>query len=281
MASTYTSNLGIEKIGTGEQSGTWGDTTNTNFDIIDQAVNGIVSVNLTTAGTSGSPNTLPIADGAVGASSNGRNAFIEFTDSSDLGATAYVQLTPNDAEKIAIIKNSLSGGRALIMFQGTYNASNDLEIPNGVEVVVKFDGNGSGAVVSNAYSKLATEGLLVDGAINATSSGVVLTTASLQGSIRDEVYEVTISSNAATLDPANGGIQYVTLTQNVTFSESFSSGDAIMLRLAASNLYTITWPTTTWVTSSGNVPPTMAGSDVVVFWKEGSTLYAAYVGSYV
>ena len=43
MASTYTTNLGIEKIGTGEQSGTWGDTTNTNFDILDEAVNGIIS----------------------------------------------------------------------------------------------------------------------------------------------------------------------------------------------------------------------------------------------
>ena len=43
MPSTYTVNLGIEKIGTGEQSGTWGDTTNTNFDLIDQAVNGVVT----------------------------------------------------------------------------------------------------------------------------------------------------------------------------------------------------------------------------------------------
>ena len=35
MPSTYTTNLGIEKIATGEQSGTWGTTTNTNFDLID------------------------------------------------------------------------------------------------------------------------------------------------------------------------------------------------------------------------------------------------------
>ena len=54
MASTYTTNLGIEKIGTGEQSGTWGDTTNTNFDILDEAVNGIISVTLSSAGSSGS-----------------------------------------------------------------------------------------------------------------------------------------------------------------------------------------------------------------------------------
>ena len=35
MASTYTSNLGVEKIGAGEQAGAWGTTTNNNFDIID------------------------------------------------------------------------------------------------------------------------------------------------------------------------------------------------------------------------------------------------------
>jgi len=105
MASTYTVNLGIEKIGTGEQSGTWGDTTNTNFDLIDQAVNGAVAVTLASAGTSGSPNTLAITDGAA---SDGRNKFIDFNDGGDLGATAYVQLTPNDAEKLVHIRNSLS-----------------------------------------------------------------------------------------------------------------------------------------------------------------------------
>ena len=46
MASTYTSNTGIEKIGSGEQAGTWGTTTNTNFDIIDRALNGVVTLNI-------------------------------------------------------------------------------------------------------------------------------------------------------------------------------------------------------------------------------------------
>jgi hypothetical protein len=38
MASTYTANTGIEKIGSGEQAGTWGTTTNRNFDIIDDVI---------------------------------------------------------------------------------------------------------------------------------------------------------------------------------------------------------------------------------------------------
>ena len=48
MASTFTTNTGIEKPGVGEQSGTWGTTTNENFDIIDRALNGVTGIALTT-----------------------------------------------------------------------------------------------------------------------------------------------------------------------------------------------------------------------------------------
>jgi hypothetical protein len=158
MPSTYTTNLGIEKIATGEQSGTWGTTTNTNLDLIDTAVNGIVSITLASAGTSGSPNDLPITDGTA---SNGRNKFIEFVDGGDLGATAYVQLTPNDAEKIVHIRNSLSGSRSIIVFQGTYNASNDFEIPNGADVTLKFNGAGAGATVTDVNVDLTVTGATI------------------------------------------------------------------------------------------------------------------------
>ena len=126
MPSTYTLNNGIELIATGEQSGTWGDTTNTNLELLDAALDGQVTVTLPSAGTSGSPNTLAISDGAA---SDGRNRMVIFDDSSDLGATAYVQLTPNDAEKIIYVRNSLSGDRSILLFQGTYSASNDYELP--------------------------------------------------------------------------------------------------------------------------------------------------------
>jgi len=165
MPSTYTTNIGIEKIATGEQSGTWGVTTNTNFDIIDQAINGIVSVTLASAGDSGSPNTIAITDGSL---SDGRNKFIEFVDEGDLGATAYVQLTPNDSEKIVIIRNSLSGSQNLIVFQGTYSASNDFQVDNGKDVVLKFDGGGTGATVTQVFNDLVVGGLTA-GTLNPTT----------------------------------------------------------------------------------------------------------------
>jgi|GEM_PF-2315660 len=155
MPSTYTVNLGIEKPATGEQSGTWGDTTNVNFDILDQAINGAISITLASAGTSGSPNTLAISDGAT---SDGRNKWIEFVDGGDLGASAYVKLTPSDAEKIVFIRNSLSGSRSVILFQGTYDAGRDLEVPAGVDMVVKFSGGGATATTTDVFTKLrATE----------------------------------------------------------------------------------------------------------------------------
>jgi hypothetical protein len=125
MPSTYTTNNGIELIATGEQSGTWGSTTNTNLQLLDASLDGQVTVTLAATGTSGSPNTLPISDGSA---SNGRNRLVIFNDGTDLGGTAYVQLTPNDAEKIVYVRNSLSGSRSILLFQGTYNASNDYEV---------------------------------------------------------------------------------------------------------------------------------------------------------
>jgi hypothetical protein len=166
MPSTYTLNNGIELIGTGEQSGTWGDTTNTNLGLLDAALDGQVTITLGAAGSSGSPNSLPITDGTA---SNGRNRMVVFADGADLGATAFVQLTPNDAEKIIYIRNSLSGSRSVILFQGTYNASNDYEVPAGTTAVVYFDGAGAGAVAANVFNNAHFDAINVVGTVTATT----------------------------------------------------------------------------------------------------------------
>jgi hypothetical protein len=160
MPSTYTLNNGIELIATGEQSGTWGDTTNVNLALIDTALDGQVTITLASAGSSGSPNALPISDGSA---SNGRNRLVIFDDGGDLGATAFVQLTPNDAEKIVYIRNNLSGGRAITLFQGTYNASNDYEVPAGTTAVVFFNGGGAGAVAANVFNNAFFDSLRLGG----------------------------------------------------------------------------------------------------------------------
>ena len=144
---TYSNNLGITLIGTGQQAGTWGTTTNTNFELLDEAINGVVTLTLSATGSTGSPNDQTVADGT---SSTLRHKYINVTSGSDLGGTVYLRLLDNAVEKIAIIKNSLAGSQSLVLIQGTYDAANVLTLANGKTVVAKFDGGGSSATVVNA-----------------------------------------------------------------------------------------------------------------------------------
>ena len=95
--------------------------------------------------------------------------------------------------------------------------------------------------------------------------------------IRDTVYAL----SGTAFDATNGAVQTKTLAANTTFTDSLSSGDAIVLQLEAGASYTVTWPTMTWVTSGGNVAPALTAKDTLVFWKVSSVLYGAYTGSYV
>ena len=161
MPSTYTLNNGIELIGTGEQSGTWGDTTNINFQLVDTALDGQVSINLTSTGTSGSPNLLEISDGAT---SSGRNRLVIFTGTPGAAdADVFVRLDPNDAEKIIYVRNDLGGTRVIRLFQGTYSASNDYDVPQGTTAVVFFDGAGTGAVAANVFNNAFFDSLRLGG----------------------------------------------------------------------------------------------------------------------
>ncbi len=87
------SNLGFKLIDTGTEQGIWGVSTNTNFQYLDSAIVGAVTIPLTVAGSAASPNDLNVADFSE---SSGRNRIITFSSASDLGATTDVRVTPND-----------------------------------------------------------------------------------------------------------------------------------------------------------------------------------------
>jgi hypothetical protein len=204
MPSTYTTNNGLEKIGTGEQSGTWGDTTNLNFDILDQALDGLVTITATDTGSSGSPNTLPITDGTL---SDGRNRLIIITDGGDLGGSVYYQLTPADAEKIVFLRNSLSGSQDLILFQGTYNAARDLIVPAGKDVIIKFSGGGtSNAVVAPVFADLSLDAATIASAdINGgTIDGVTIGVTSVATVIN--VDNLKLDGNTLSSTDTNGNV---------------------------------------------------------------------------
>ena len=140
MASTYTANLGVEKIGSGEQAGTWGTTTNNNLDILDRAINGVGSISL-----SGTTHTLTTTDGTL---TDGGFRVLVFTGA--LGANNTVTITPNDQDKVYLVVNSTtdsgsSGPYSVILTQGSgANAT----VLNGETAWVYADGAGSGAAVA-------------------------------------------------------------------------------------------------------------------------------------
>ena len=100
MASTYTA-LGIEKMATGENAGTWGTKTNANLDLIEQVTGGYKSLSI----AGGAQTTaLTIADGALTGTAQFR--MIEFTGS--ITGNQIVTI-PLDIENFYILKNSTSG----------------------------------------------------------------------------------------------------------------------------------------------------------------------------
>jgi len=129
--------------------------------------------------------------------------------------------------------------------------------------------------ILDGVTSTATELNLLDGVtalVTATSTDTFT-----NKTIRDTVYAL----SGTAFDATNGAVQTKTLAANTTFTDSLSSGDAIVLQLEAGASYTVTWPTMTWVTSGGNVAPTLTAKDTLVFWKVSTTLYGAYTGSYV
>jgi hypothetical protein len=258
MPSTYTTNNGIELIATGEQSGTWGATTNTNLELLDASLDGQVTITLSSAGSSGSPNTLPVTNGS---SSNGRNRVVIYNDGGDLGATAYVQLTPNDAEKIIYIRNSLSGSRDIIVFQGTYSTSNDYVVPNGTTAVVFFNGAGTGAVAANVFNnavfdalQLGTSDISVDKILDQDDmSGNDASALATQQSIKAYVDSQVATADTLSEVLANGN---TTGGTNILFGDNdkavFGAGSDLQIFHDGSNSYVKENGTgNLWVTSNG------------------------------
>lgn len=136
MASTYSTNLRLELIGTGEQQGSWGVTTNTNLGtLLEQAIGGYASV----AVTDGADTTLTTVNGATDQS---RNMTINLTGA--LTATRNV-ICPA-IQKVYIVKNATSGGFAV-----TFKVSGQtgVSVPNGSTSFIYVDGTDARIVSQN------------------------------------------------------------------------------------------------------------------------------------
>ena len=132
MASSYSTDLKLELMVTGENSGTWGDKTNTNLNLIQQAIAGFESIAITSTNT-----TLAMTDATI---SNARNAVLKFTGTITANCTVFVA---SGIEKTYILENGTTGnftvalnqvGGSSAIFAGT-DKSNKLVYLTGTNVV--------------------------------------------------------------------------------------------------------------------------------------------------
>ena len=157
MASTYVNDLRLNELGTGDGSGTWGTTTNTNLELIGEALGFGTEAITTNANT----HTSTIADGSTDPV---RSMYIKYTGALDSDCT--ITIDPNTISRVHIIENATtdsgsSGPYNIIIKQGS---GSTVTIPNGNTAMVYLDGAGSGAKVVNALTKLnATYGQLAIG----------------------------------------------------------------------------------------------------------------------
>ena len=162
MASTYVNDLRLNELGTGDGSGTWGTTTNTNLELIAEAFGFGTEAITTNADTHSSV----VADGATDPV---RNMYIKYTGALDSNCT--ITISPNDMSRVHFIENATtdsgsSGPYSIIISQGS---GANVTIPNGQVAVVYLDGAGSGAAVVNALTNPLLSGdITASGTLSAT-----------------------------------------------------------------------------------------------------------------
>jgi hypothetical protein len=145
MTSTYTPSLRINEMGNGDQDGTWGTTTNTNWNLMEQAVAGVQSISLSNA-------NYTLSD-LNGASDESRNMVIVVGGSQSSSHQVIAPLV----EKVYVVVNNTSGGYP-ITFGGATGFV--VTIPNGYSTLVYCNGTNFYAGITAISSNLGVLGNL-------------------------------------------------------------------------------------------------------------------------
>ena len=287
MASTYSTNLALELIGTGDQSGTWGSTTNTNLGtLIEQAVSGVV-----TQAMADSNQTITIPNGATGVA---RNMFIECTGA----LTAARQLIVPANKKIYFIFNNTTGGFAITVL---VSGQTGVSVPNGKKVILVMNSAGTDIVDATNYMSGLTVGAL-SGVIKGTSGVLSAATAGSDyvapGTATTFTATQTFNGTSSTaamkeiniIEPASitavaptattnfyvntGAVQYITANNanNWTLNFAFSAGTTLNAAMTTNDSLSCTLVTTNTTTAYYLSAITVdgTGSGVTVKWQGGS-----------
>jgi hypothetical protein len=234
MASSYTDNSGIELIGVGEQSGTWGTTTNNNLEIIDKALNGVTDITV-----SGDMN-IDVDDGDK--TSNGHTRVLKLIGSP--GSETTLTITDATRQAFYIVHNST--GQNIVFRQRTSGTSEELSaasttIPNGGKGFIYADGKGSGAAnVVDLLDGAAGNLDMLNGSTTATATTIA------------DADRVIINDNGTMVQAAVTDVSTYVNANLVTVPSAITSATATLTPSAAQSIYQKV------DTSSNNVALTLA-----------------------
>ena len=158
---TYVNDLRLKEIATGDESGTWGTSTNTNLELIGEAFSFGTEAITTNADT----HTTTIADGST---DPGRSMYLKYTGTLDSACT--ITIGPNTVSKMWFIENGTSGSQNIIISQGS---GANITIPPGDTKAIYSDGAGSGAAMVDAFASLSVVDLKVQDDLTVTDDMTV------------------------------------------------------------------------------------------------------------
>ena len=184
MASTY-SDLKIELIATGEQSGTWGSTTNTNLGTaLQEAITGRANADF----SSDADLTLGYTDS--NAAQVFRNLILNVTSTGSLTATR--NLVVPTIEKQYLVENNTTGGQSIVV---KTSAGTGITVPNGAKAHLYADGTNV-VQASDFFAELDVDNININGnTISSTdSNGNIAITPNGAGEV--DISKVDIDSGA-------------------------------------------------------------------------------------
>ena len=158
MASTYTSELRFEKIATGEQSGSWGNTTNTQYDLFESTISGTATV----AFASDGDDTLTTANGA---DDEARHMFINLTGGTSLSTTR--NLVVPTKSKLYFVRNNTNGSQSVIV---KTSGGSGITVPHGKYMCLYCDG--TNVVDAANYQTAMTIGTMTSASVAITGGSV-------------------------------------------------------------------------------------------------------------
>jgi len=195
---TYVNDLRLTELNTGEGSGTWGVTTNTNLELIGESLGYGTEASFASDANS----TTTIADGATDPA---RAMYFKVTSGVSLTATRELTIAPNTVSRVMYIENATSGSQSITIKQGS---GGTVTIANGNAAIVYLDGAGATAAVVDANTSLAAT--KVD-ATTLAIGGTDVTSTAAELNLVDGSSAGTIVNSKAVIYGASGEVNGTTL----------------------------------------------------------------------